>query len=177
MLTLLLGGARSGKSAMAERLGFAHDGAVTFIATSPRIEGDLDLARRIADHRSARPSHWATIEEETDLAGAISAAPDSLVIVDCLTLWLNNLLHRGSDEPAIREASAAALNAVGKRSGGTIVISNEVGLGIVPEHALARSYRDQLGWLNQDWARVADRAFFLIAGRALALHDLDEVTG
>ena len=170
MLTLLLGGARSGKSSLAVRLGERHDDTVTFLATSPRIGGDDDLDSRITTHRAERPSHWCTIEEELDLTSAIPS-DESFLIIDCLTLWVNNLLHTGRTHAGISDASAAAIAAVAARSGDTVAISNEVGLGIVPDNELARSYRDVLGRVNQQWAAVADRAFFLVAGRALRLHD------
>ncbi len=96
------------------------------------------------------------------------------MIVDCLTLWLNNLIHHGTDESAIATASLAALAAASARAGDTIVITNEVGLGIVPENELARRYRDALGRINQEWVAASDRAYLLVAGRALRLTDLDE---
>ncbi len=174
MLTVLLGGARSGKSSLAVRLGQRHRGPVIYVATSPRIDGDDDLDMRISAHRAERPPHWTTVEEELDLADAVSGH-DGLVIVDCLTVWLGNLVHHGRGDSEIDDANAAAIAAVRSRSGDTIVISNEVGSGIVPDHPLARSYRDQLGRLNQSWVAAADRALFLVAGRALALHDPDDL--
>lgn len=171
MLTVLLGGARSGKSALADELGRRADGPVTYVATCPRIAGDVELGERIDRHRADRPAWWATIEEETDLAGAIASAGAGLVIVDCLTLWVNNLQHHGLGVARIAAASEAALRATRDRDGDTVVVSNEVGLGIVPADAGSRAYRDLLGSVNRAWAAAADRALFLVAGRAMALHD------
>jgi len=171
MLTVLLGGARSGKSALAVDMGRRHDGAVIFVATSPHIPGDRDLDDRIAKHRDERPATWHTIEEQLDLTAAIATSPDALMIVDCLTLWLNNMLHHGAEQAAIDEATSAAIAAACDRRGHTVVITNEVGLGIVPENDLGRLYRDRLGRLNQQWVAASDRAYLMVAGRALALTD------
>jgi adenosylcobinamide kinase/adenosylcobinamide-phosphate guanylyltransferase len=168
-LTLLLGGARSGKSALAVEIGRRHPGPVTFIATSPSTIDD-DLSGRIARHRAERPA-WPTIEEPLDLAAALDAAGDDLAIVDCLTLWVSNLLHRGDDDDAI-EATAADVADVGAaRRGPTVAITNEVGLGVHPTTELGRRYRDLLGRVNQRWAATADTALLLVAGRALPLTD------
>jgi adenosylcobinamide kinase / adenosylcobinamide-phosphate guanylyltransferase len=175
MLTVLLGGARSGKSALAEELGRRSDAAVTYVATCPRIAGDDELALRIERHRGERPDEWTTIEEEIDLAGAIASSAAGLLIVDCLTLWVNNLQFHGHDEDSIIDASRRAIGAVRHRTGDAVVVSNEVGLGIVPADAATRDYRDVLGRVNRDWAEAADRALFVVAGRALALHDPHEV--
>ncbi|HUF97527.1 MAG TPA: bifunctional adenosylcobinamide kinase/adenosylcobinamide-phosphate guanylyltransferase [Ilumatobacter sp.] len=175
--TVVLGGARSGKSALAVRRGAAHEragGSVTFVATSPRIAGDEDLDRRIATHQAERPAGWQTVEEETDLARAIASAPaDALVIIDCLTLWVSNLLHTGIDARGVAVAAGSAIAAVSDRSGATLVISNEVGLGIVPMNDLARQYRDLLGRVNQQFVAAADEAYLLVAGRALPLIEID----
>ena len=171
MLTVLVGGARSGKSALAEQLGSQHHGDVTYIATCPRIAGDAELADRIARHRSVRPAAWTTIEEQVDLAGAIREAGDAMVIIDCLTTWVGNLLHHGKTADEVVNASADALAAARHRTQATIVVSNEVGLGIVPSDQSTREYRDLLGQVNGAWVAGADRALFLVAGRALALHD------
>lgn len=184
MLTVLTGGARSGKSRLAIDLAERADGTdpadrpVVFVATCPRIEGDDDLDRRIADHRAERPGHWVTVEAEHDLAGAIAGAEaEATVVIDCLTLWVSNLLFRGDDEAAILTMSAEALAAIAGRPGRTVAVTNEVGLGIVPADQLSRSYRDSLGRVNQAWVAAADRALFLVAGRAIALHDPDELLG
>jgi len=168
ILTLLLGGARSGKSTLAVELGRRHGGPVTFIATSPAIDGDLDA--RIARHRAERPD-WPTVEEPLDLAGVLRAAGDDLVIVDCLTLWVNNLMHRGDDEAAIDCLAADTAAVAAGRRGPTVVITNEVGMGVHPASELGRRYRDALGRVNQRWAAVADTSLLLVAGRAIPLTD------
>jgi adenosyl cobinamide kinase/adenosyl cobinamide phosphate guanylyltransferase len=171
MLIVVLGGARSGKSALAERLGRQHDGDVVFIATCPRIDGDEELATRIARHRAERPQHWTTIEEELDLDGALDAAGAAMVIVDCLTTWLGNVSYHGWQPDRILETSGTVCGRAAARAAPTVVISNEVGLGIVPADADSRAYRDLLGRINTSWVAAADRALLMVAGRALALHD------
>jgi adenosyl cobinamide kinase/adenosyl cobinamide phosphate guanylyltransferase len=168
-LTLLLGGARSGKSALAVDLGRRHDGDVVYIATAPPV--DDDMTERIERHRVERPDHWTTIEEETDLSGAIDRAADALVIIDCLTLWASNMLWRDVADEAIRERAAGDARRAAKRTAATIVISNEVGMGIHPETDLGRRYRDVLGRVNQEWAAVATTSLLLVAGRAIPLDD------
>lgn len=173
MLTLLLGGVRSGKSALAVELAREHEtagGAVTFIATAPRIDGDADFDARIDAHRAERPG-WPTIEAPLDLLDALGRAGDDIVLLDCLTLWVNNLLHRGDDEAAVTEHARALATALAERTAPTIVISNEVGLGVHPETELGRRYRDALGRANQAVAARADRTLLLMAGRALRLDD------
>jgi adenosyl cobinamide kinase/adenosyl cobinamide phosphate guanylyltransferase len=174
MLTVLLGGARSGKSSAAVSIGERRSGPVVYIATSPHIHGDGDLDARIAVHRAERPDSWRTIEEEIDLTGAIAGATDALVIVDCLTVWVGNLLHHGHEDAAVLTACDAALDAARSRTADTLVITNEVGLGIVPDNELARRYRDLLGRINQRWVSGADRAYLMVAGRALPLSDLGD---
>ena len=176
MLIVLVGGARSGKSALAERLGREHGGDVAYIATAPRIEGDDDLDARIARHRADRPDGWTTIEEETDLAAALARAGDAFAIVDCLTTWTGNLQYHGHTEAEALTATDAAIATATARSATTVVVTNEVGMGIVPAHALSREYRDLLGRVNQRWVAAADRAMLMIAGRAVALHDPHELT-
>ena len=169
MLTLLLGGARSGKSSLAVEMGRRHDGPVTFVATSEPIDGDM--SGRIARHRAERPA-WPTIEEPLDLGGALAAADGAdLVIVDCLTLWVGNLLHRGDTDDAVETRAVEAAAIAAGRTGPTVVVSNEVGMGVHPETALGMRYRDLLGRVNQQWAAVADTSLLLVAGRALPLTD------
>lgn len=171
-LTLLIGGARSGKSSLAVGIGHRHHAAgspVTFIATAPVI--DDDMAERIDRHRNERPTSWSTIEEEIDLEGALSSVTDGLVLIDCLTLWTSNLMWRDHGDDEIRELATATAQAASSRPAPTVAITNEVGLGIHPETDLGRRYRDVLGWVNQAWAAVADPALLLVAGRALPLTD------
>ena len=155
MLTLLIGGARSGKSSLALELAA---GEVVFVATAEA--GDAEMAARIDAHRAERPESWTTVEAPRDLAGALRAAPaEACVVVDSLTLWVANTL----DEDAAREAAAVAAS----RRGDTIVVTNEVGMGIVPANELAREYRDLLGRVNASWADAADRVLLVVAGRTL----------
>jgi len=172
VLTVLIGGARSGKSTAALRLANASSDDVCFVATCPRIAGDDEIDDRIAAHRAERPAEWSTIETEIDLAGAIGAAGNSVVIVDCLTAWLGNLMHHGDDDAAISAASDAAVAAVARRTTDTIVVTNDVGSGIVPADATSRRYRDVLGNINQRWVAASDAAHLMIAGRALPLTEL-----
>jgi adenosylcobinamide kinase/adenosylcobinamide-phosphate guanylyltransferase len=175
-LIVLVGGARSGKSSFAEELGRRHGGAVTYVATAPRIDGDDDLGGRIARHRADRPDDWSTIEEELDLAGAITRAGDTFAIVDCLTTWTGNLQYHGHTESEALAATDAAVAVATARTATTLVVTNEVGMGIVPADALSREYRDILGRVNQRWVAAADRAMLMVAGRALHLHHPDEIT-
>jgi len=164
-LTFLLGGARSGKSALALRLAARHD-EVVFVATGEAR--DEEMRERIARHRAERPAHWRTVEEPLRLRAAIeSVPPGACLVVDCLSLWVANLLEAG--EPADEEAARAART----RPGPTIAVSNEVGLGLVPTTPLGREYRDVLGRVNAAWAAAAERAFLVVAGRALRLEELD----
>lgn len=175
MLTFLTGGARSGKSTLAVRLASRGGGPVTYVATAPHIDGDVDLADRIEHHRAERPADWTTIEEPIHLAAAVRSAPgDRILIVDCLTVWLGNLVHRGLTADAALAASDEAIAAVRARVGDAIVVSNEVGLGIVPADAATRAYRDLLGNINQRWAAAADRAWLVVAGRGVPLGPIDD---
>jgi adenosylcobinamide kinase/adenosylcobinamide-phosphate guanylyltransferase len=143
--------------------------SVIFIATA--TAEDEEMEQRIAEHQEARPSTWSTIEEPRDLMGAIAVSdPDSYLILDCLTLWVNNVFGESPEELVLFEAENAA-RAMAERGGGGVVVSNEVGLGIVPGHAEARHYRDLLGRVNTVFANHASEAFFLVAGRALRLTD------
>ena len=165
-LILLLGGARSGKSALAVRWGRAHDGPVTFVATAEA--GDDEMRRRITRHRAERPTGWDTVEEPHHITGALGAAePRALVIVDCLTLWLVNVLDRS--DAAILSAAGDFAAAARARPAPTVVVSNEVGWGIVPADPDTRRYRDLLGEINTLVAAAAARTLLLIAGRALPL--------
>jgi adenosylcobinamide kinase/adenosylcobinamide-phosphate guanylyltransferase len=168
-LTVLLGGARSGKSSLAVEIGRRHPAAVTFVATSPAL--DDDLTGRIARHRAERPAEWHTIEEPLDVAGALAAAGDDLVLVDCLTLWVSNLLHRGDSDDAVEALSLRTAACAADRTAPTVVVTNEVGLGVHPTTDLGRRYRDLLGRVNQQWVAQADVALFLVAGRAVPLTD------
>jgi len=173
-LTLVLGGARSGKSTLAERMAAAHGGRVTYLATAQAF--DEEMAARIVKHRADRPAHWATIECPHDPATAIrSAAPDTdCFLLDCLTLLVSNLLlaDENSTEETVRCATDALLAAYQEADADLIIVSNEVGLGLVPEYPLGRQYRDLLGKLNQRLAREADAVYYLIAGLPLDVKKL-----
>ncbi len=170
-LTLILGGARSGKSAYAEEQARATGAKVLFVATA--TAGDAEMAERIQKHRQARPPDWLTLEAPLDTGLAILAhrPVPQVVIVDCLTLLVSNvLLHLPEDTAAglVIEKVAVELDALLEahaQLGGTWwVVSNEVGLGLVPAYALGRVYRDALGWANQRLAKAADRVIFMVAG-------------
>jgi adenosylcobinamide kinase/adenosylcobinamide-phosphate guanylyltransferase len=168
-VTLLIGGARSGKSSLAVEIGRRHEGAVHVVATAEPF--DDDLRERIDRHRAERPD-WPTIEEPADLVAALASPPaEALVIVDCLTVWVANRIHRGQDDEAIVDGARGALDAARARIGPTVVITNEVGLGLHPETKLGRRYRDLLGRVNQIWAAGADRTLWLVAGRVVPLVD------
>jgi adenosylcobinamide kinase / adenosylcobinamide-phosphate guanylyltransferase len=159
MITLVLGGARSGKSAVAERL--CGDGPVVYVATA-EVE-DADMAARVAAHQARRPPGWSTVEAGGDLAGALRGAPAAAtVLVDSLTTWLARLPGFDADAGEVCAALAA-------RPGPTVVVSDEVGLGVHPSSEAGRLFRDRLGELNQAVAAVADRALLVVAGRVLAL--------
>jgi adenosyl cobinamide kinase/adenosyl cobinamide phosphate guanylyltransferase len=161
-LVVLLGGARSGKSARAVSLAADSGAPVTFIATGEAR--DDEMAARIEAHRRDRPSSWATVDEPLDLWSAVvSAPPDATVVVDCLSLWVANVLEQG------RKPDDAAAAAASARPGLTVAVSNEVGLGIVPANELARRYRDVLGRVNAAWVAASDEAFLCVAGRAIPL--------
>lgn len=163
-LVLLIGGARSGKSSLAVERAARADQPVVFVATGEA--GDEEMAARIDQHRRERPAHWSTVEEPVELGRAVAAAPGTdVLVVDCLSLWVANVLERGTAEDAAGEAARLAA----ARPGLTIAVTNEVGLGIVPDNELARHYRDVLGRVNAIWAAAADEAYFVVAGRALRL--------
>jgi len=167
-LSVLLGGARSGKSAHALQRGLEHQGPVCFIATANA--GDEEMAARIARHRAERPRRWQTIEEPLHLDSALAGAgEEALVIVDCLTLWLSNQLAGGAaDEDVLQSAEAAARRAAA-RVAPVIAVSNELGMGIVPGDRLTRRFRDLHGQMNATWVAHADDASLLVAGALLAL--------
>lgn len=178
MLIVLTGGARSGKSSLAVKQAKRSGDPVAFVATCPRIDGDDDLDQRIEAHRAERPAEWTTVEAEHDLAGALRTIDtEAVIVIDCLTLWVSNLLLRGDEERAIDAASDEALRTLTGRARDTVVVTNEVGLGIVPADRLSRTYRDVLGRVNQTWLAAADRALLLVAGKALPLQDPEDVLG
>ncbi|MGH3022255.1 MAG: bifunctional adenosylcobinamide kinase/adenosylcobinamide-phosphate guanylyltransferase [Gaiellaceae bacterium] len=167
-LTFLVGGARSGKTALALRLAAETDGPVVFVATAEAR--DEEMAARIARHRAERPEVWRTVEAPLDLAGALAAVPEeACVVLDCLTLWTSNALEAGWSDEAVERAAGEVAAAVAARAGLTLVVSNEVGLGIVPDTPLGRRFRDVHGRVNAVFAAAAERACLVVAGRTLEL--------
>ncbi|WP_419758452.1 bifunctional adenosylcobinamide kinase/adenosylcobinamide-phosphate guanylyltransferase [Acidisoma sp.] len=158
-VTLILGGARSGKSRHGEALIGAHPPPWTYIATAE--SWDDEMGARIALHRARRDERWQTVESPLRLPAALAEAAGAPVLVDCLTLWLTNLMLGERDVPAATEALLAVLAA---RSAPTVLVANEVGLGVVPEHRLGRDFRDAAGVLHQRIASRADRVLFMVAG-------------
>lgn len=174
MFTLLVGGARSGKSTGAERLASRSGAHVTFLATA--TAGDSEMATRIDAHRRARPATWTTIEEPVHLLERVAGVePSTFVVLDCLTLWVSNLWEVGTSDRDILTSAVELADVLADRAGGGAVVSNDVGGGIVPENALARRYRDLLGSVNTAFAHRAQRCFLMVAGRAVALEALDDV--
>lgn len=174
MLTLVLGGARSGKSRYAQTL--CANRTVTYVATS--IPGDdTEMERRVASHRTSRPAHWTTVEAPLALAAAIGSAPaDAVVLVDCITVWLSNVLwdarHLDTEslERSVLKATADLIAAAEGRE--VIAVSNEVGSGVVPMHPVTRLFRDVQGRVNQQLAEAAGRVVWMMAGLPTTLKGL-----
>ncbi len=179
MRELILGGSRSGKSALAERRAADSGLAVTYIATARA--GDPEMAARIAHHRARRPGHWSLVEEPLQLAAVLErhAAPGCCLVVDCLTLWLSNLLcaDRDGEEPApqalqrLEQERDALLAALALAPGRIVLVSNEVGMGIVPLGALTRRFSDEAGRLNQAVAAACERVTLVVAGLPYSLKE------
>lgn len=163
-VTLVLGGARSGKSRFAESLLSAHAGRRLYLATAQA--GDEEMRRRILEHQNRRGADWQTIEAPLDIATPLAGAGGDAVLVDCLTLWLSNLM---AAELNIDQAVAGLCQILGRARAPVVLVSNETGLGIVPDNALARAFRDHAGRLNQAVAAIADCVFFIAAGLPLTL--------
>ncbi|OYW88562.1 MAG: bifunctional adenosylcobinamide kinase/adenosylcobinamide-phosphate guanylyltransferase [Pseudomonadales bacterium 32-61-5] len=170
MLELILGGARSGKSRLAERLALESGLPVTYIATSQPLDGEM--TERIAHHRARRPVDWALVEEPLALARVLreNARQGRCTLVDCLTLWLTNLLML--DDPArLIEERDALLDCLATLPGRVLLVSNETGLGIVPLGDLTRRYVDEAGWLHQALAERCQRVSFVVAGLPMVLKE------
>lgn len=168
MYELILGGARSGKSRLAERLAAESGLAVTYIATSQPLDGEMNT--RIQHHRARRPVHWELVEEPLALARVLreQAAADKCLLIDCLTLWLTNLLML--DDPARLSAERdALLDCLSDLPGRILLVSNETGLGVVPLGELTRRYVDEAGWLHQALAERCERVVFTVAGLPMVL--------
>jgi adenosylcobinamide kinase / adenosylcobinamide-phosphate guanylyltransferase len=184
MLTLVLGGARSGKSRYAQSLCNSSSGMI-YIATSVNDANDHEMRERIDRHRADRPADWQTVEEPLDLSRAVLEAPvEATLLIDCATLWISNLMWKFREKPgAEREKLIFAevdelIEAVRRRAekaiangaaGEVVIVSNEVGGGLVPEHPVARAFRDLQGFANQRLAQAADTVVFIIAGLPLRL--------
>ena len=178
-LILILGGARSGKSVYAEELTTHLGGRVLYVATAAAL--DEEMRRRIEAHKTKRPHTWRTLEAPLGVGAAISATAeeDEVILLDCLTLLVSNALLEGGQEGPFDEAQTRVrteveglLEAYQTLSGSMIIVSNEVGLGLVPSYPLGRAYRDLLGWANQWLARQADEVYFMVAGIHIELKAL-----
>src|SRR5689334_14545736 len=172
-ITLILGGARSGKSSYAQRLAEEAGKSVTFIATAQAL--DNEMSARIQKHRAERPANWETLETQFDIASCVGQIKSKVVILDCITLLISNLLMQFVKDDLVDETPfmAAVEKEINKltrafRAHGQdqdwLIISNEVGLGLVPPYQMGRVYRDAIGWANQQLAREADRVIFMVAG-------------
>jgi adenosylcobinamide kinase/adenosylcobinamide-phosphate guanylyltransferase len=170
-ITLLLGGARSGKSSYAQTLAESSGKSVTYLATAQAL--DDEMSARIKKHQAERPAHWQTLEIPLNIASHIGQIKSNVVILDCMTLLATNLLMQFVkddlvDEPpfaeAIHKEVEDLLAAIRAGNQNWIIISNEIGLGLVPPYQMGRVYRDLLGWANQRLAREADKVIFIVAG-------------
>ena len=187
-LVLILGGARSGKSSMAERMAGQMGGRVTYLATAQPLDDEMRL--RIEKHKADRPAAWRTLEEPLNLAGGVHEALgcSDVVIVDCLTLWISNHLcliqeagqspgwHAAVEELAerLRRQAALLVEEVRVANATLLVVSNEVGLGLVPDNPIGRAYRDLLGAANRWLAAEADQVLLMVAGLAIDVKRLAE---
>jgi len=173
-LTLLTGGARSGKSLLAVRTAAAQKQPVTLIATAEAR--DEEMRAKIARHRAGRPETWRVVEEPIEVAHALAGTPEEhLVVIDCLTLWVSNLIERGLDTEEIEALAADAAKRAAARAATTLVVTNEVGDGIVPMDPATRAYRNLMGIVNATFAQAADRVLLVVAGRVLPLSRAEEV--
>ena len=168
MLQLILGGARSGKSRLAEKLAADSGCAVTYIATSQPLDGEMN--ERVRHHRERRPPHWALIDEPIELARVLreNARVDTCLLVDCLTLWLTNLLMLENPQ-RLTEERDALLQCLGELPGEILFVSNETGMGVVPLGELTRRFVDEAGWLHQALAERCKRVVLTVAGLPLTL--------
>lgn len=172
MYVFLIGGARSGKSSLAVKYADRSRAEVTVVVTA--TPSDPEMAERIRRHRAERPVAWRVIEAPVDLTGAVNdAEEESFLVLDCLTLWVSNLMAEGRDESEIVDAAEEVSAVLARRVGDGVVVSNEVGSGIVPMTALARAYRDVLGRVNSVFAEAAARSVLVVAGRTMELRGDD----
>ncbi|AKH19571.1 bifunctional adenosylcobinamide kinase/adenosylcobinamide-phosphate guanylyltransferase [Sedimenticola thiotaurini] len=170
MKQLILGGARSGKSTLAERLAAESGDNVIYIATAAAEQSDVEMARRIQAHRDRRPDNWLLVEEPLNLAEALRehCGPGHFLIVDCLTLWLSNILLMDEGRH-FKQQTTAFLSVLSELTGNLVMVSNEVGLGIVPLGEISRRFQDESGWLHQRVANSCDRVILTVAGLPLTL--------
>ena len=170
-ITLILGGARSGKSSYAQSLAEESGKSVTFIATAQAL--DEEMSARIQKDRAERPAHWETLEVPFDIASHVQDIKSDVVILDCMTLLISNLLIQFVEDdlvdetlfmPSVQKEVDELLSAIREQNQDWIIVSNEVGLGLVPPYPMGRVYRDALGWANQRLAREADKVIFMVAG-------------
>lgn len=173
-MILITGGARSGKSSFAIKLAKAQKGKVIYIATADAL--DSEMKKRITLHKSARRKDWMTIEEPMDILGAVKKVPhrNSVIILDCLTLLISNLMLSGCKDEEIYKKIKAIAMALKRKSKVSIVVTNEVGSGIVPDNELARKFRDLQGRANQIVGRMADCLYLLVSGVPIKIKE-DEV--
>ena len=173
MFFLITGGARSGKSTLAVNIGRSHLGKVIFIATAPNL--DDDMSERITRHQLERPD-WETIEEECEILSHLKRGKSGdLLIVDCITLWVSNLLFHGKTEKEIIEAAIEISQVARTSPCAFVMVTNEVGMGIHPETDLGREYRDLLGKVNQILVKESTKALFVISGRVMNLHNFSDI--
>lgn len=166
-LIFVTGGARSGKSSYAEGLAAQAGEAVTYLATAQAF--DDEMRERIGRHRAERPADWHTVEEPLNVVQAVQDAKTPTLLLDCLSVWVGNLMHfEYTDDQILAQAEALA-QAARSGPGTTIFVTNEVGFGIVPDNALARRYRDVLGWVNQKCAAASAEAYLVVSGLPLRL--------
>jgi adenosylcobinamide kinase/adenosylcobinamide-phosphate guanylyltransferase len=167
-LSVLIGGARSGKSSLAVRAAETIGEPVVFVATAEAL--DEEFEQRIARHQAERPPGWRVVEEPLALAEALFGMPEeATVVIDCLSLWVANLIGREDSAADIADSARRTAKLAASRRGATIAVTNEVGMGIVPANALARRYRDELGRVNATWAAAADEVLLVVAGMTLPL--------
>jgi adenosylcobinamide kinase/adenosylcobinamide-phosphate guanylyltransferase len=178
--TLILGGARSGKSSFAQQMAQRHTGPVIYLATAQALDSEME--QRIENHRLERPKDWITLEAPRGIVAALQRQPTTagVILLDCLTLLVTNLVMTAApdeDHPdeqaahqAVKDELAQLIPAIRASRSDWIVVSNEVGLGLVPPYPLGRIYRDLLGWANQEFAAFADEVFWMIAGIPVPIH-------
>lgn len=164
----VIGGARSGKSAFALKLAESIGGNRIYVATAEALDGEME--ERIGRHRKERSASWETVEEPLDIAGRLSgASTGSVVLIDCLTLWVNNLVSSGLDDDKVVEEARRLSEAIKGARSSVIAVSNELGLGIVPENSLARRFRDLSGIVNREAAGACGEVYFVAAGIPLKM--------